>query len=129
MVANDTLTAEYFSNLLGVATAENQSIKTDAGIDGELNCGQKNVGSIKRNLLNSDEILRLPTNKVLVNLRGNKPILLDKMIYTEHPLAKNLKEDSIENYIPSWNKSKEIIKNEQDEKIKVHKQEKSFDDF
>lgn len=105
LAANDTLTAEYFSSLLGVATAENQSIKTEAGIDGTLDFGQKNVGSIKRNLLNSDEILRLPANKLLVNLRGNKPLLLDKMIYTEHPLANELRDNPISEYKPSWNKT------------------------
>ncbi len=109
LAANDVLTADYFSSLLGVSTVENQSIKTEAGIDGALNLGQKNVGSIKRNLLNSDEILRLSANKLLVNLRGNKPLLLDKMIYTEHPLASELKDNPISEYMPSWNKKNEMI--------------------
>ncbi|MDO5555233.1 MAG: type IV secretory system conjugative DNA transfer family protein [Clostridia bacterium] len=33
----DTLTAEYISDLLGVSTAESQSIRKEAGIDGEFN--------------------------------------------------------------------------------------------
>lgn len=141
LAANDTLTAEYFSSLLGVATAENQSIKTEAGIDGELNFGQKNIGSIKRNLLNSDEILRLPANKLLVNLRGNKPLLLEKIIYTEHPLAKFLKDSSIDNYIPSWQKNKKdksdrndridrVDRNDRNDRIdRFENYQKSFDDF
>lgn len=105
---SDTLSAEYFSSLLGVATAETQSIKKDAGIEGDLEFGQKNISSLKRNLLNADEILRLPHNKLIVNIRGNKPLLLDKMIYTEHPLSPKLKDVSVSNYKPNWNDNKQV---------------------
>ena len=80
--------------MLGVATAETQSIKKDAGIEGDL--------------LNADEILRLPHDKLIVNIRGNKPLLLDKMIYTEHPLSKKLKDVSVSNYKPNWNDNKQV---------------------
>lgn len=60
---------------------------------------------MQRNLLNKDEILRLPTTKLLAILRGNKPLLLDKMIYKEHPLAKKLKECSVLEYTPKWTKN------------------------
>ena len=112
--AADTLTAQYFSDLLGVATAETQSIRKDAGIEGNLEYGQKNVSTLKRNLLNADEILRIPYNQLLVNIRGNKPLLLNKMIYTEHELAKRLKDVSVLEYKPNWNKQevpKKVIKN------------------
>ena len=102
--AADTLTAQYFSDLLGVATAETQSIRKEAGIEGNFEFGQKNISTLKRNLLNADEILRIPYNQLLVNIRGNKPLLLDKMIYTEHELAKKLKDVSISEYKPNWNK-------------------------
>ena len=46
----------------GVSTAESQSIKKDAGIEGELEFGQKNISTLKRNLLNADEILRITHN-------------------------------------------------------------------
>lgn len=65
--------------------------------------GQKNISTLKRNLLNADEILRIPHSKLLVNIRGNKPLMLDKMIYTEHPLSKKLKDVSISSYKPNWN--------------------------
>ena len=90
----------------GVATAETQSIRKDVGIDGELEFGQKNMSTLKRNLLNADEILRMPHNKLLVNIRGNKPLVLDKMIYTEHSLAKELKEVPVSDYKPNWNNNK-----------------------
>lgn len=102
--AADTLTAQYFSDLLGVATAETQSIRKEAGIEGNFEFGQKNISTLKRNLLNADEILRIPYNQLLVNIRGNKPLLLNKMVYTEHELAKKLKDVSISEYKPNWNK-------------------------
>ena len=89
-----------------MATAETESIRKDAGIDGELEFGQKNISTLKRNLLNADEILRIPQNQLLVNIRGNKPLLLDKMIYTEHELSKKIKDVSVQEYKPNWkNKS------------------------
>lgn len=93
----------------GVATAESQSIRKEAGIEGSLEFGQKNISTLKRNLLNADEILRIPYNQLLVNIRGNKPLLLEKMIYTEHELANKLKDVSVNEYKPIWNK-KEILK-------------------
>lgn len=101
----DTLTAQYFCDLIGVSTVETQSIKKEAGIEGELEFGQKNISRQKRNLLNVDEILRIPSNQLLVNLRGNKPLLLNKMIYKEHSLASKLKDSSISEYNPNWTKN------------------------
>ena len=99
--------------MLGVSTVETQSIRKDGGIEGELEFGQKNISTLKRNLLNADEILRLPHNQLLVNIRGNKPIILEKMIYTEHSLAKKLQDVSVNEYNPNWNKpkvEKQVIK-------------------
>lgn len=47
----------------------------------------------------------MPTLKLIVNLRGNKPLLLDKVIYTEHPLSKKLKDSFISDYKPNWTKN------------------------
>ena len=127
--AADTLTAQYFSDLLGVATAETQSVRKEAGIEGSFEFGQKSISTLKRNLLNADEILRIPYNQLLVNIRGNKPLLLNKMVYTEHELAKKLKDVSISEYKPNWNKQetpKQVIQAVQKEEPK--KQEK-IEDF
>lgn len=121
----DTLTAKYFCDLLGVATAETQSIKKEVGIDGELEFGQKNISTLERNLLNPDEIIRIPSFKLMVIIRGNKPLLLQKMIYTEHPLAKKLQDVSVLTYIPDWNNNIEVPKTiEKKEKRVVTKQNK-----
>lgn len=84
---------------------ETESIRKNVGLDGDLDFGQKNITTLQRNLLNKDEILRLETLKLLVILRGTKPILLDKMRYEEHPLAKKLKDSSITEYKPKWTKN------------------------
>lgn len=129
LACTDILSAEYFSNLLGVATVENTAIRKDAGFDGAIDYGQKNITNIQRKLLNPDEILRLPSNKMLVVLRGNKPIILDKMIYTEHPLSKELKDSSISDYIPEWQKTKNTILKEIAKGKKEISKKKSFTDF
>lgn len=115
----------YFCDLLGVATAETQSIKKEVGIDGELEFGQKNISTLERNLLNPDEIIRIPSFKLMIIIRGNKPLLLQKMIYTEHPLAKKLQDVSVLTYIPDWNNNIEVPKTiEKKEKRVVTKQNK-----
>lgn len=106
MGTTDVSTAKYFCDLLGVSTVENISIKKSNSIEGNIEeFGQKNVSTTKRNLLNIDELLRIPYTKLLVNLRGNKPLFLDKMIYTEHPLSIKLEESLISEYNPTWTKN------------------------
>lgn len=129
-----------FRTCYGVATAETQSIRKEASIEGELEYGQKNITTLKRNLLNADEILRIPYNKLLVNIRGNKPLLLEKMIYTEHELAKKLQDVSVSEYKPDWNKNnavknvvKEVSKNENNKIENIQENEEfeeiTFDNF
>lgn len=70
--------------------------------------------------MNVDEILRIPSTQLLVVLRGNKPLLLDKVIYTEHPLAKELTSSSIYDFKPNWTKNSNHI-----EKIVIPKKDTS----
>ena len=69
-------------------------------------------------MLNIDEILRIPHTKLLINLRGNKPLLLDKVIYTEHPAASKLEDSPVSEYNPEWlkNKPKKIVDKPKEEK-------------
>lgn len=126
----DVLTAKYFCDLIGVATVETTSIRKENSLEGEIeDFGQKNISTLKRNLLNVDEILRIPSNKLLINLRGNKPLLLDKMIYTEHPIAVKLKDSNITEYNPDWVKKENIEEkpkkqNKEVRKVRVKVREK-----
>lgn len=118
----DYKTAEYFSNLIGVSTVETMAIRKSNSLEGDIEeYGQKNITTTQRNLLNADEILRIPTIKLLVNLRGNKPLLLDKVLYTEHALSKKLKDSSILDYNPKWTintSNKAEVPKEAEEKYK-----------
>ena len=103
MGITDVKTANYFCDLIGVSTVETSSIRKSNSLEGDIEeYGQKNISTQKRNLLNVDEILRIPTSQLLVNLRGNKPLLLDKVIYTEHKLYNKLQDSSITEYNPKW---------------------------
>lgn len=115
MSITDTLTAEYFCSILGISTIETLSIKKSNSFEGNIEeYGQKNISTQKRNLLNIDEILRIPSNKLLVSICGNKPLLLDKIIYSEHPLAVKLKDSPITNYNPKWIKTTILKEQKQD---------------
>jgi len=117
MSITDIKTAEYFCSFLGVASVETTSIRKSNSFEGNIEeYGQKNITTQKRNLLNVDEILRLLSNNLLVILRNNKPLLLDKMIYTEHPLAKKLKDSPITDYNPKWTKNSTTKEQKQDNK-------------
>lgn len=106
MGTTDVLTAEYFCSLIGVSTVETTSIRKANSIEGDIEeYGQKSISTLQRNLLNVDEILRIPSTKSIINLRGNKPLLLDKVMYKEHPLAKKLKDSPISEYNPKWTKN------------------------
>lgn len=128
----DVLSAKYFCDLIGVSTVETTSIKKSNSIEGDIEeFGQKNISTQKRNLLNVDEILRIPSTKLIVNLRGNKPLLLDKVIYTEHPLSKKLKDNPVSDYKPNWTKNtpdKAPIKEKPKEKT-PKKQKLGWDNF
>ena len=133
MGMTDILTAQYFCDLIGISTVETTSIRKSNSLEGDIEeYGQKNVSTQKRNLLNVDEILRIPSTKLLVNLRGNKPLLLDKIIYKDHPLAKKLKDSSISEYNPKWLRNvteKKSIKKKSIEKETRNKEKISWDNF
>ena len=133
MGTTDVATAQYFCDMIGVSTVETVSIKKSNSIEGELaEYGQKSISTLKRNLLNVDEILRIPSNKLLINLRGNKPLLLDKVIYKEHPLATKLKDSPISEYNPKWIKNTEdntIVKEKEIEKTPKKNEKLEWNNF
>lgn len=119
---------------MGVSTVETSSVKKSNSIEGDIEeYGQKNITTLKRNLLNKDEILRIPTNQLLVILKGNKPLLLDKMMYKEHYLSNKLKDSPISEYNPNWTKNKSNEKVEKIEQKNIPKENKkkklSFENF
>lgn len=106
MGITDVMIEKYLCDLIGVSTVEIISIKKSNSIESELEeYSPKNIAMQQRNLLNIDEILRLSSTRLMVILRGNKPLQLDKMIYKEHPFANKLKNSPISEYHPKWIKN------------------------
>lgn len=56
----------------------------------------------KRKLMTMDEVLRMPLDKELVIIRGQKVLMLDKFDYTQHPDAKKLMPYRATDYVPQW---------------------------
>lgn len=61
----------------------------------------------KRKLLTPDEVLRLPLDKALVILRGQKVLKVDKFDYTLHPDSKKLTPCKAVEHIPKRNEPSE----------------------
>lgn len=100
--ATDIVTAEFVSKLLGTTTVKDVGLSKSAGIEGILDLGKITERTVKRNLMNPDEILRLSNKNEILILRGQKPILLEKMDYTEHKLSKCIIPIKVSNYKPEW---------------------------
>jgi type IV secretion system protein VirD4 len=88
--ATDVMTSQFVADLLGKSTVRTINTRKKAGLEGMFDFGDISYGTSQRNLLNADEILRLPPEKAILSLRGQKPLMLDKMDYTKHPLARKL---------------------------------------
>lgn len=100
--ATDMITSEFVSKLLGTATVNDRSFSKSAGFKGIMDFGKITDKSIKRNLMNPDELLRLPNENEILILRGQKPIMLQKMDYTKHRLSKFLRSIKVSDHIPEW---------------------------
>lgn len=121
METTDVLTAQYFCGLIGVSTVETASIRKNF-IEGDIGkYGQKPISMLQRNLLNVDEILRIPSTKSITNLRGNKPLLLNKIMYRESPISE---------YTPKWTKNvSTILMKEKTVEIPVKKEKLEWNNF
>lgn len=78
--------------------------------------------------------MRIPANQLIINLRGNKPLLLEKVIYTEHTIAKELKDSQISDYNPKWiknnvNKKVAVVQEESEEQHKKKITEITWENF
>lgn len=100
MGTNDLLTAQYISSTLGEASVMQTSLRKDAAFDGILEYGVQSKSTIKRNLLNPDEIMRMDNSEQIVMIRGQKPFKCKKLKYWEYRLGKDIKETTIEGYNP-----------------------------
>ena len=100
----EKLSAEYVSELLGQATIRVTSRQKKLGLDEILDYGRETKSVGKRSLLNPDEVMKMSSDKCIAMLRGEKPLRLYKMDYTEHPKSKEMIIMPYSQYMPAWSK-------------------------
>lgn len=96
----DVTSAKYISDHLGVGTIQTESLSKHLGK--VIDLGKSTSRFEKRNLLNPDEITRMPYNQAILSAFGLKPLKIEKMDFTKHPMCKHLKPDPISNFKPEW---------------------------
>jgi type IV secretion system protein VirD4 len=102
--ANDQETARFVETMLGKGTVIAKSLSKNAGPKGWFEWGRVTSRPESRNLMNLDEVLRLPLDEAILLIRGQNPLRIKKMDYSEHPLANRLIERNINDYLPPWAK-------------------------
>jgi type IV secretion system protein VirD4 len=96
----DIITAEHVSQLTGQVTVDLESTQRPRGPAAWHDFGRSTRSVGKRFLLNPDEVLRLPREAEILFLRGQKPMLLTKFDYINHPLSRRLKPSPVSEYKP-----------------------------
>lgn len=109
---NDNMTAEYISGKCGMVTIRqtNNQMPMTPLFSPVLNSTRpytQTQGSTQRALMLPDEVLRLPNGQCIVLLRGQKPLLLYKIIPDELPMFRELEPVKIVDYVPEWRKKEE----------------------
>ena len=99
----DDVTANYFSARSGELSIQVESTMTTRqtiAVAQMIPQYRETQGHGKRKLLTPDEVLRLPHTQMLVIIRGQNILKLDKFDYTRHPMSKELVPVSIQDYTP-----------------------------
>lgn len=101
----DELTAKYISDRSGEVSVNVQSRAKQLNsmrISNYTPQYRETDGVGRRKLLTMDEVLRLPTEKELIIIRGKKLLKADKFDYTKHPEYKNLVPCKASAHTPDW---------------------------
>ena len=98
MGCNDIASASYVTSILGTSTITTESIRKENGFDGNFTLGMLNEGTSQRNLMNPDELIKLDNDKLIIIIRGQKPLIAYKYDYSEHILSQDIEEIEIEKY-------------------------------
>jgi len=106
----DELTAQFISNRTGEVTigvTSTQKMLSTWQVSKYTPQYRETTSVGKRKLMTMDEILRMPLEKELVILRGQKVIELEKFDYTLHPESKKIVKCKATEYIPLWRQDNE----------------------
>lgn len=99
----DDVTADYISDRSGdmsIQVDSTMTVKKTVAVAQVIPQYRETQGQGKRKLLTPDEVLRLPHEEMLVIIRGQNILKLNKFDYTRHPMAKEMVHVSIADYIP-----------------------------
>lgn len=119
----DELTAQFISNRTGeitIGVTSTQKVLSTWQVSKYTPQYRETTSVGRRKLMTMDEILRMPLEKELLILRGQKVIELEKFDYTLHPEAKKIIKSKATDYIPNWQSAKKeeaIIRTEKVKKI------------
>lgn len=99
----DDLTADYISERSGdmsIQVDSTMTVKKTVAVAQVIPQYRETQGQGKRKLLTPDEVLRLPHDELLVIIRGQNILKLNKFDYTRHPMANQMVRVSILDYNP-----------------------------
>ena len=99
----DDVTAAYFSARSGdmsIQVESTMTTKQTVAVAQVIPQYRETQGHGRRKLLTPDEVLRLPNREMLVVIRGQNILKLNKFDFTRHPMSKELVPVSILNYSP-----------------------------
>ena len=119
----DELTAQFISNRTGeitIGVTSTQKVLSTWQVSNYAPQYRETTSVGRRKLMTMDEIMRMPLDKELVILRGQKVLELEKFDYTLHPDSKKIIKSKATNYIPSWQskpKDESTLKTEKVKKI------------
>lgn len=101
----DEMTATYISNRSGDigVSVSSQTKNLNTWRVSDYTPEYRETHSIgKRKLLTPDEVLRLPLDKALIILRGQKVLKVDKFDFTLHPESRKIKASRASDHVPQW---------------------------
>ena len=99
----DDVTAEYFSARSGdmsIQVNSTMTVRQTMAVAQVIPQYRQTQGQGKRRLLTPDEVLRLSNQELLVVIRGHNLLKLEKVDYTELPMAKEIVRSSVLEYTP-----------------------------
>lgn len=99
----DDVTADYISDRSGemcIVVDSTMTVKKTVAVAQVIPQYRETQGQGKRKLLTPDEVLRLPHEQMLVIIRGQNLLRLNKFDYTRHPMSKEMIQTSIMDYCP-----------------------------
>ena len=99
----DDVTADYISDRSGdmsIQVDSTMTVKKTVAVAQVIPQYRETQGHGKRKLLTPDEVLRLPRDEMLVIIRGQNILKLNKFDYTRHPMSREMVRVSIQDYNP-----------------------------